>query len=168
MLQYKFKSIDAIMNFVMNTVDFLEWEVVICKFSTSNGLNIDMETKVLNSSSDTEFIKFKFIYPTLQNFYETTKKNGYNDMNLHIKFRLPYALKKSFDSNNEYYDFFLNVYCDTVNMLSVSTSYERSREAGVTRMINWDTFFSQLYQSWNNEYVTNLSQNSIISDKTSE
>ena len=164
MLQYKFESIDAIMDFIMNTVDFLEWEVTICKFSTSNGLNIDMETKLINSTDNTKFIKFKVIYPTLQNFYETVKKNNYNDMNLHIKFRLPYTLKKTFDSKDEYYDFYLNVYCDTVNMLSVSTAYEKSRNSGLTPLSNWDTYFSQLYQNWNNIYVTNINQNSIISN----
>ncbi len=155
MLQYKFKSTDAVMNFIMNTVDFMEWEVVICKFSIPNGINMDIETRIIDANNETKFIQFKMIYPTLENFYATAKKTNHTDMNVHIKFRLPMSLKNIFDVNGEYNDFFLNIYSDSINMIGVSTSYEKTRNSGLTPISNWDTYFSQLYQSWNNKYITN-------------
>jgi hypothetical protein len=156
MLQYKFTSTDALMNFIIKTTELLEWNVVICSFSTSNGLNIDMNTKVVDSLGHTDYIKFKYLYATLNNFYQTVIQNNYSDLNIQIKFQLPKALKDSFDTNDEYYNFFLNVYSDNISNITSSSYLEKSRDSGLAPSQSFDIYFSQIYQKWYNAYITNL------------
>jgi hypothetical protein len=144
------------MNFVLKTPELLEWNVMICSFSTSSGLNINMDTRAIDTLGQTNYIKFKYIYATLNNFYETVIQNNSNDLNVQVKFQLPKALKDSFDTSDEYYNFFLNTYSDNIINIASSSYLERSRESGLAPVQSFDIYFSQMYQRWHNAYITNL------------
>lgn len=152
MLQYKFNKPDEIIKFITNTPEFAEWEILVCRFSTSNGLNLDMNTRAIDTSGNTSYVKLKFLMPTINNFYETVVANNYSDLNIEIKLSLPPALKKSFDSNDEYTGFYINAYSDNITTIASSSHMERSRESGLGPVSSWDTYYAQLYQTWYNKY----------------
>lgn len=152
MLKYNFEKIDDLIMFITNTPEFLEWEVLVCRLSTSNGLNMDINTKTLDTSGNTTFIPLKFILPTINNFYNTVITNNYSDLNLEIKMSLPSSLKTNFDPNNEYLGFYINIYSDNITILASSSHLERSRNSGLAPISNWNTYYAQLYQGWYNKF----------------
>lgn len=152
MLQYRFDTTNDLIGFLINTPEFLEWEVLICRFSATNGLNINMDTAVVDPSGQTDHIRFKFILPTIQNFYKTIIENNYSELNIEVKLKLPNILKSNFDTNNEYYGFFLNTYSDGITIVSNSSHLEKTRNSGLVPLVEWDTYYSQLYQQWYNKY----------------
>lgn len=156
MLQYKFNNTDDIMNFITNTPEFLEWEVMICRFSTSNGLNVDMNTKIVDPSGKSNFILLKVLLPTIQNFYNTIITNNYSDLNIEIKISLPKVLKSNFDPNNEYYGFYVNAYSDNITIVAGSSHLEKTRNSGLDPINSWEIYYAQIYQTWYNKQLTQI------------
>lgn len=156
MLQYRFDTTQDLISFLLNTPEFLEWEVITCRFSATNGLNFNMNTAIVDTLGQSGHVKLKFILPTVENFYKTIVGNSYSELNIEIKLQLPEILKSNFDPNNEYYGFFLSTYSDGLTIVSNSSHLEKNKESGLMPLTNWDTYYSQLYQQWYNKYKNSL------------
>ena len=106
MLTYKFNNTEQLVKFITAMPEFLTWETMICRFSTTNGLNIDMNTSIVDTSGKSNFIELQFLLPTINNFYQTIVASNYAELNVEIKLRLPLIFKNKYDPDNEYEGFY--------------------------------------------------------------
>lgn len=148
MLTYRFENTEQLVKFITAMPEFLTWETMTCRFSTTNGLNIDMNTSIVDTSGKSNFIELQFLLPTINNFYQTIVASNYAELNVEIKLRLPSIFKNKYDPDNEYEGFYIHAHSD--NLLSmVSTSHlERSREAGLQPITSWEEYIAGLYHEF--------------------
>lgn len=148
MLTYKLDNTEQLVKFITQMPEFITWETMVCRFSTSNGLNIDMNTSIVDTSGKSNFIELQFLLSTIENFYKTVIASNYAELNVEIKLRLPAIFKNKYDPNNEYDGFYLHAHSD--NLISiVSTSHlERNREAGLQPITSWEEYVAGLYHEF--------------------
>jgi len=151
MLQFKFDTTKDLVDFLLNTPEFAEWELLICRFSCSNGLNINMNTSIIDTSNKASHIKLKLALPTIENFYKTITDSSLSELNIEVKLQLPITLKSNFDPDDEYNGFYLSTYSDGVTIVSSSSHSEKSMNSGLAPLQNWDSYYAQLYQKWYNK-----------------
>lgn len=148
MMTYKMKDVDEMIKFITSMQEFLKWETLICRFSTTNGLNLDMNTQIVDSLGQASFIELQFLLPTINNFYKTIVENNYSEVNVQIKLRLPTIFKNKYDPNNEYEGFFLNATSDKLVTVISTTHLERTRESGLQPITNWEEYIMGIYQQF--------------------
>lgn len=157
MITYKMKNTDEMIKFITNTPEFLKWETICCRFSTANGLNIDMNTLIIDPLGQSTFIELQLLLPTINNFYKSIVENNYSDLNVEIKLRLPELFKNKYDPNNEYEGFYLNVTSDKLISMISTSQIERFRDAGLQPITNWEEYIMGLYQ----QYMEKLSKQQV-------
>lgn len=145
MLVYKLNDTDTLLKFITSTPEFLNWETMICRFSTTSGLNMDMNTKVVDASHKVTFIELQFLLPTIKNFYNSVIENNYTELNLEIKLRLPEVFKNKYDPNNDYAGFYLNATSDNLVAMISTTHLENTRDAGLQPITSWEEYVMSLY-----------------------
>lgn len=148
MITYKMSNPDEMIKFITSTAEFLKWETLCCRFSTTNGLNIDMNTQIIDPLGQTSFIELQFLLPTINNFYKSIIENNYSDLNVEIKLRLPSLFKNRYDPNDEYEGFYLNVTCDKIVAVISTSQVERFRDAGLQPITTWEEYVMGLYQQY--------------------
>lgn len=158
MVTYKMNSVDEMIKFITNTPEFLKWETICCRFSTTNGLNIDMNTKIIDPLGQTTFIELQLLLPTINNFYKSIVENNYSELNVEIKLRLPNLFKNKYDQNNEYEGFYLNATSDKLVSIISTSQIERFRDAGLQPITSWEEYVMGLYQ----EYQQKLRKQTIM------
>lgn len=148
MITYKMANVDEMIKFITSTPEFLRWETLICRFSTTNGLNIDMNTQIVDPLGQVNFIELQLLLPTINNFYKTVIENNYSELNVQIKLRLPSIFKTKYDPNNEYEGFYLNVMSDKLISVISTSHLERTRDSGLQPITSWEEYVMGLYQQF--------------------
>lgn len=148
MLTYKLSNAEQLVKFITGMPEFLTWETMTCRFSTSNGLNIDMNTSIVDPSGKGNFIELQFLLSTIDNFYKTVIASNYAELNVEIKLRLPAIFKNKYDPNNEYEGFYLHAYSDNLVSMISTSHLERNREAGLQPITSWEEYIAGLYHEF--------------------
>lgn len=148
MLTYKFENTEQMVKFITLMPEFLTWETMTCRFSTTNGLNIDMNTSIIDPSGKSNFIELQYLLPTINNFYQTVIANNYAELNVEIKLRLPAIFKNKYDPDNEYEGFYVHASSDNIVSMISTTHLERNRDAGLQPITNWEEYIAGLYHEF--------------------
>lgn len=143
-----FDNIDKLLNFLLNTSEFNDWETVIFRLSATNGMELNMNTKISDPSGTKRYIEIKKLKTLLNQFYE---QNSYINVNLEIKLKFPDSLQKAMDPTSSYSKFYVDFYSDDITSFVHITFVENSKVLSVDPIQNWVTYIMNLYNVWYNK-----------------
>ena len=121
---FNFESLDDLMDFLLNTKDFNDWEAIICRLSATNGMEININTKISDTSGMRSYTQLKKLKNMINTFY---MQNSYLSINLEIKLKFPNVLRKTIDSQNNYDAFYIDFYSDQLTSFFTLSFVENHR-----------------------------------------
>jgi hypothetical protein len=69
MVNLSFDNIDDLINFLMDTKEFNDWETAIFRMSCTNGVELNINTKINDTFGVKDYVELKKLKTMLQNFY---------------------------------------------------------------------------------------------------
>jgi hypothetical protein len=142
---FNFESLDDLMDFLLNTKDFNDWEAIICRLSATNGMEININTKISDTSGMRSYTQLKKLKNMINTFY---MQNSYLSINLEIKLKFPNVLRKTIDSQNNYDAFYIDFYSDQLTSFFTLSFVENSKKLEDQPVKSWITFITNLYNIW--------------------
>ena len=142
---FNFESLDDLMDFLLNTKDFNDWEAIICRLSATNGMEININTKISDTSGIRSYTQLKKLKNMINTFY---MQNSYLSINLEIKLKFPNVLRKTIDSQNNYDAFYIDFYSDQLTSFFTLSFVENSKKLEDQPVKSWITFITNLYNIW--------------------
>lgn len=141
----KFNSASDLIDFLIDTLEWVDWEVIKLQMASSSGVSLVLNTKINDPSGKREFQSLRKLKIIIQSFM--IENQGVN-VSIDIKLRLPREFKIRFDDNNEYTDFFIDFFL-AGQLIMVSTSQvERSLSSSVVPINNWESFVQLKADRW--------------------
>lgn len=149
-MNVKFNNLEELMNFIMNTKEFFEWEV--CKLSIFTSLNETLNIDINQKSILNSFVEFQNVKDQIKYFYDSNK---HLSLIIDIKLKVPYYLKNSIDVNNECKDFYLDFYSEGNLNIMIPTFTEKNKIFNTDAAKNWVIYSLNIYQEWFNKKQLN-------------
>lgn len=140
-----FNSLDDLLDFILNIKEFNEWETVIFRMATANGIEMNINTKINDATGARSFIQFKKLKNMLQAFYT---QNSYSAINLEIKLKFPELLQYTIDSNNLYEAFYIDFYSDQLTSFFTLSFVEKTKDFDAGPVQSWIMFITNIYNYW--------------------
>jgi hypothetical protein len=139
-----FANLDQLLDFINTVKDIDNWETVIFRLSASNGMELNINTRIQDSLGFREYTELKKLKIMLTSFYT---QNNYLAINLEIKVKFPNTLKELMDPNDDYKAFYLNFYSDDMTSYMIPSFTEKANmEAAPVK--NWIVYVTNLYTQW--------------------
>ena len=148
MLRNKFKSTEQMLNFILNTQEFLQWTIIECHYEITDIYNVTVNTDIYKNLNS--------ILSQLNAFNNVIKNKNYKTLKFQLKLEPPVELKNVIDVEDEYYNLIIYSYSDDDTIIMGTNHYEKSRNSGLVPIKNWDIYYSQLYQTWYNSLYNQL------------
>jgi hypothetical protein len=139
-----FNAVESIDD-VSNKNVFLDWEVFRLYIETSNGLKINLETKIIDPSGTNEYITWKKIRDMIKIFFDTNSLMG---ITIDIRMRLPKDLKLEIDPNGDYHYFNLSFYSKNEVVMVSTTAVEKNLSSSYKPVEQWNDYISNIINVW--------------------
>lgn len=156
MANYKFENGTQLMDFLFNAkasngidLAFDKWETTYISLKTASGLEMAINTRVLDTGSGTEYLIWKKIKNMVKIFWE---QNNVSGMTMDIRLLCPQIIKNNIDPQNGFNSFRLSLYNGSGVIMATSTSIENVYPAPVEPIEIWNKTVSEIYNSWLKEY----------------
>lgn len=156
MATYKFESNDQLMNFLFQAKNtdstglaFDSWEITYISLKTSAGLELAMNTKITDTSGNTEYMIWKKIKSMIKTFLD---QNGTTGMTMDIRLLCPSSIKNTLDPKNSFSSFRISMYSGSGVIMINSTAIENTTPALVGPLTSWNTMVDNIYTAWQTEY----------------
>lgn len=141
----EFKTIDELLQFLLEAIQFRQWETMIFRLSTPTGIELNINTKINDTFGKRFYEEFKNLTKILNDFYN---QNKYMSIDMEIKLKVPYDLKQSIDPNKTCEAFYLDFYSDGMSHI-VSPSYvENGKTYSQEPIKNWIIYILNIHQEW--------------------
>lgn len=145
MLTFYFENVEDLIDFLDTTKEFNEWEATIFRMTATNGMQINIDTRINDTLGYRQFIEFKKLKLMLKNFYT---QNSYMNVNMEVKLKFPTALKKSFDPSDYYEAFYVDFYSNDVSTFVTISFLEKTKELQDVPIKAWAVYITNLYNAW--------------------
>lgn len=140
-----FNTLEQLIKFLNDVKELNDWETVKFRISTSNGMELNVNTYINDPLGVREFIEFRQLKLMMNNFYE---QNNYLSINLEIKIKLPNNLRKSMDPNGDFKAFYLDFYSNSISNMVIPSFVENTKEIKSDPIKNWTIYVNSLYDNW--------------------
>ena len=145
MIKVTFDDATAMNAFLNFNSDMCIWEVVLCRLSSSNGVTLNINTRVNDSLGLSKYVRWDQIKGTVTNFLE---QNSHMAMNIEIKLKYPDANRKIMDSNDYYSAFYLNFFSNNIETYACTSFLENDISLPAAPIVTWGVFIQSLYNDW--------------------
>lgn len=142
---FNFDNLEDLINFLVNTKEFNDWETVIFRMSSTNGMEMNINTQINDTSGIRSHTQLKKLKNMLNGFYN---QNSYLSMNVEVKLKFPNTLRKTIDPNNNYEAFYIDFYSDQITSFFTLSFVENGKILEDTPVKSWVTFITNLYNAW--------------------
>lgn len=142
---FNFDNLEDLIGFLANTKEFNDWETVIFRMSSTNGMEMNINTKINDTSGIRSYTQLKKLKNMLNGFYN---QNSYLSMNVEVKLKFPNTLRKTIDPNDSYEAFYIDFYSDQITSFFTLSFVENGKILEDAPVKNWVTFITNLYNVW--------------------
>ena len=149
-MNINFNRRDDLIDFLLETKEFNEWETIIFRISASNGMELNINTQINDPFGFREYTEFNKLKTMLNNFYS---QNEHLSINLEIKFKFLDSLKTSIDPNNDFEAFHVSFFTDAMSNFCSISFIERNKQLNDKPIKSWFIYIINLYNDW--EYKKN-------------
>jgi hypothetical protein len=153
---YKFDNNDQLIDFLFNAKNpgtpdsvFENWETTYISLKTATGLEMSMNTKIVDTGGNTEYMVWKKIKNMIKIFWEQNAPNG---INADIRLQCPSNIKNNIDPKNGFSSFRLSLYSGSGVIMVASTAIENATPAPVDPLIAWNNMVGDIFAAWQKEY----------------
>lgn len=141
----QFKTLNELIEFLLEIEQFKQWETMIFRLSTPTGMELNINTKINDTFGKRFYEEFKNLKKILIDFYN---QNQHMSINIEIKLKVPYDLKQSIDPEKTCEAFYLDFYSDGMSHIITPTYVENGKEFSQEPIKNWILYILNIYQEW--------------------
>jgi len=142
---FNFDNIRDLIDFLVNTKEFNDWETIILRMSATNGMEMNINTKINDTSGIRVHTQLKKLKNMLNSFYT---QNSYLSMNIEVKLKFPNTLRRIIDPNNNYEAFHIDFYSDQITSFFTLSFVETGKTLEDGPVKSWVTYITNLYNVW--------------------
>lgn len=170
MSNFKFDKLNDLIGFLFEATDNINeknfafdlWEVTYVSLNTSQGLELSLNTKIVDTTGINEYMFWKNVKPLVRSYItqdmiqEFSNEKWYDriptNLNyLDIRFRCSRDLKNTFDTLAQFDSFRLNFVIDKGLFLVLSTAVEKEFPVDVEPIEKWNTYISDTVARWKSD-----------------
>ena len=167
---YKFDGFNDLINFMFTAknVDdeyktaFDDWEVTFIALKISQGLELSLNTKIIDTNGINEYQTWRHIKTIVKSYLSQNMSQEFTNIEwydrillqvskLDIRFRCPKHLKDVFDPNAEYDSFRLNFTVDSGMNLLMVNAVEKSFPVTPESYRDWNLYMDGIISRWERE-----------------
>lgn len=160
MANYKFENNDQLIDFLFNAKTlnqltqisefaFDNWETTNISLKTAAGLEMSMNTKIVDTGGNTEYMIWKKIKNMVKVFWDQNSGNG---VNIDIRLQCPANIKNTLDPQNWFNSFRLSLYSGSGIIMATSTAIENITPAPIDPLTAWNSSIDDIFNNWQNDY----------------
>lgn len=153
-MNIRFENLDQLMNFILNTANWQDWEVIKLHMSNVTGLSIVVNTKINDPSGKLDYQQLKKLKSVITTFVQ---ENSNISIMVDLKLRLSKDIKDIIDPQNEYANFFVGFFGTEQNSLVTISQVERKLGAAIQPLEAWTNYVNTRYNEW--VIATNFNNN---------
>lgn len=142
---FNFNNLKDLIDFLINTKEFNDWETVIFRMSATNGMEMNINTQINDTSGIRSYTQLKKLKNMLNSFYT---QNSYLSINFEVKLKFPNTLRKTIDPNNNYEAFYIDFYSDQILSFFTLSFVENGKILEDAPVKSWVTFITNIYNVW--------------------
>jgi len=142
---FNFENIEQLLDFLLNTKEFNDWETIIFRISATNGMEMNINTKINDTSGIRSYTQLKKIKNMLNTFY---MQNSYLSINLEVKLKFPHTLQRTIDPYSNYEAFYIDFYSDQITTFFTLSFVEKTKKFEEDPVKSWVTYITNLYTTW--------------------
>jgi hypothetical protein len=142
---FNFNNLKDLIDFLTNTKEFNDWETVIFRMSATNGMEMNINTQINDTSGIRSYTQLKKLKNMLNSFYT---QNSYLSINFEVKLKFPNTLRKTIDPNNNYEAFYIDFYSDQILSFFTLSFVENGKILEDAPVKSWVTFITNIYNVW--------------------
>ncbi|MNJ90468.1 hypothetical protein D3C87_80650 [compost metagenome] len=156
MANFKFDTTTQMIDFLFNAkssndIDsaFDKWETTYISLKTATGLEMALNTRVLDTGSGNEYLIWKKIKSMVKIFLDQNNNSG---MSIDIRLVCPQSIKSTIDTNNSFSSFRLSLYSGSGIIIATSTTIENVTPTPIEPITAWNTMIESIFTTWQTEY----------------
>lgn len=156
MANFKFDTTAQMVDFLFNAkfsddIDsaFDKWETTYISLKTATGLEMALNTRVLDTGSGTEYLIWKKIKNMVKIFLDQNNGSG---ISMDIRLICPQSIKNTIDPNNSFSSFRLSLYSGSGIIIATSTTIENVTPTPTEPIASWNTMIDSIFSTWQTEY----------------
>ncbi|AEO93693.1 gp435 [Bacillus phage G] len=167
MSNYKFKKFNDLVNFLFsaklvsnefdNALD--DWEASYVSITISQGLELSLNTKIIDPSGVNEYMTWKNVKPLVRSYLSQNMTQEFSNIEwfdrivlqidkLDIRLRCPKKLKDVFDPTIQYDSFRLNFLTDLGLHMMMANAVEKEFPADPEAFSNWNLYIYNIVEKW--------------------
>lgn len=131
------------------TLVFPDWEVMSLNVQGRYGMELSMNTKVVDTAGDKEYMVWRKLQSLVQTFLDQNSPIG---ATIDIRMRAPKEIARQLDEKNEYSSFNLSFYSGVDVMTVFPTAVEKHLPASYEPTEKWGLYIQNLVDFWRKNY----------------
>lgn len=167
MTTYKFNRYNDLINFLFNAVQpsqefnfvFDEWEAIHVSVFAPLGLEVKLNTKIIDSSENLEYMTWKKVKHIIKAFLSRDIPQEFSNIGWHekipfqiseldIRLKCPKNIKDKIDTNSEFDSFRLNFVISSGLIVATTTAVEKDFPALAETASLWNTHVANIMSKW--------------------